>query len=354
MSEIVFILGAGASVDAGAPVMSNFLDRARDIWADPQLMDQTQHMHFQRVFEALQALQAVHSKSSIDLINIENVFTLFEMAELLKRMPGDLDPTELVGSLKKLISTTLSLSIKFPIDRGGLRAPAGYNQFVEMLVELSQIDRGRHTYSIITFNYDLALDFALRRTGLRYGMISGEGNHGVLLMKLHGSLNWAAKRESSDVFPLMPDALLNKTDKIMWTDRESIYLSYPQKIQEWAAALGEPNAEPEPVIVPPTWKKGEHHVALARVWRNAADHLREAQHIFVCGYSLPQTDGFFKLLYSLGTAGGNPLRSFEVMDPDPAANDRFKELLGPGARDRYRFHKGYFADFPQLVLSRFR
>jgi hypothetical protein len=33
VSDIVFILGAGASADAGAPLMADFLDRARD-WMD--------------------------------------------------------------------------------------------------------------------------------------------------------------------------------------------------------------------------------------------------------------------------------------------------------------------------------
>ena len=35
MSRIVFILGAGASQDTGAPLMADFLDRARD-WMDSE------------------------------------------------------------------------------------------------------------------------------------------------------------------------------------------------------------------------------------------------------------------------------------------------------------------------------
>ena len=34
MSDTVFILGAGASADAGVPVMNNFLNRARKIFKD--------------------------------------------------------------------------------------------------------------------------------------------------------------------------------------------------------------------------------------------------------------------------------------------------------------------------------
>jgi hypothetical protein len=37
------------------------------------------------------------------------------------------------------------------------------------------------------------------------------------------------------------------------------------------------------------------------VWRTAAQHLSEAEHIFIIGYSLPETDQFFRYLYGLGT-----------------------------------------------------
>ena len=33
MAKTIFILGAGASREGGAPVMRDFLDRASDIWA---------------------------------------------------------------------------------------------------------------------------------------------------------------------------------------------------------------------------------------------------------------------------------------------------------------------------------
>jgi hypothetical protein len=352
MSEIVFILGAGASVAAGAPVMGNFLDRARDLWADPQRLLPQDEPHFRRVFDTLQALQVVHSKSSLDLINIENVFTLLEMAELLNRVPGNVAPAdEILSSFKKVIAATLSASVRMPVQNQRMGKAAGYDQFVDLLQRLRQLDRGRHTVSVVTFNYDLALDFSLLGHQIDYGLADQE--QGIPLLKLHGSLNWVAEEETRKVQPLMPNALMQNVDRLLFLDNDAVPLNFSSDLVGWAERLGIRGISPDPVIVPPTWKKGAYQQSLSRVWQRAASHLNEAQYIFICGYSLPDTDGFFKLLYALGTAGGQPLRTIHSIDPDPRVEQRFKDMLGPGASARYHFQRGVFAELPNAVLSYF-
>lgn len=57
MSNTVFVLGAGASKIAGAPLMKEFLDTAYGLWrtnAIPKPADEC----FKAVFEAIAALQA--------------------------------------------------------------------------------------------------------------------------------------------------------------------------------------------------------------------------------------------------------------------------------------------------------
>ena len=100
----------------------------------------------------------------------------------------------------------------------------------------------------------------------------------------------------------------------------------------------------EPVLVPPTWNKAESHRAIGDVWRKAAESLTEADNIFIFGYSLPPTDGFFRYLYALGTVGPRPLQRFWVLDPDRtgAVKSRFEGLLGYGAKARFEFHPDDF------------
>ena len=72
MSDIVFILGAGASVDAGAPVMKNFLDVADNLWKSG--ISENAKDDFIDIFKALGKLQLAQAKANIDLNNIEDVF----------------------------------------------------------------------------------------------------------------------------------------------------------------------------------------------------------------------------------------------------------------------------------------
>lgn len=103
---------------------------------------------------------------------------------------------------------------------------------------------------------------------------------------------------------------------------------------------------------PPAWNKSSYHDQIASVWRQAARTLKEAEAIFVFGYSIPETDSFFKLLYALGTAGDKLLKGFYVFDIEPEGanvDQRFRSLLGPGAEQRYRYFQAKFEDSADQV-----
>ncbi|MFN7929916.1 MAG: hypothetical protein U0Y68_18610 [Blastocatellia bacterium] len=96
--------------------------------------------------------------------------------------------------------------------------------------------------------------------------------------------------------------------------------------------------------MPPSWNKADYHNALSDVWAAAARHLSEAEYIFIIGYSLPTTDSFFRHLYALGSVGPTPLRKIIVFNPDASGetDQRFRDLLGPGAKARYEYQKMTF------------
>src|SRR5271154_3289597 len=82
MSKTVFIIGAGVSKGAGAPLMNDFLDVAYRLGKT----DASGNADFDLVFRGRDALQSVFSKSTMDLLNLESVFVAFEMAKLLRRL----------------------------------------------------------------------------------------------------------------------------------------------------------------------------------------------------------------------------------------------------------------------------
>ncbi len=344
MSRFVFVLGAGASAAANAPLASNFMDKARFLLRGGDLPEKDTAA-FNLVFKAREALKAAHSKANLDLTDIEALFGAFEMASLFGKL-GTLSEAEvdsLPAAMRRLISRTVERSMEFPvlpapsIENIGFRGryqgrtgpypkilPASpYEPFVELLARITT-DRPSDV-SVITFNYDVGTDHALYFAGtpFSYGLEPATGSS-LDLLKLHGSLNWGRCGKCRAIMPL--DIALCIQGMTV-PDSAKVNIEVSQRLG-LLQHCGFPLA-PEPVIVPPTWNKGTYHTQLGQVWRKAAAHLSEAEYIFIIGYSYPSTDEFFRYLYALGSIGEGWLEKIIVFNPDPAAGERFRALLGP-------------------------
>ncbi len=359
MSDVVFILGAGASKQAGGPLMYEFLDTAALLLAQGRVDEHKSQ--FEQVFRAISALQAVHSKSNLDLQNIESIFTALEVGKVLQKLPGfDVDEiAETIDALKRLIIVTLQTQMEFPFVDGRIVPHYPYGEFADLLLYLKKEAHPARSVSVLTFNYDIATDYALHNRGLspNYGFSGPQfGDRTVPLLKLHGSINWATDSKTGDVVPLsMQDYFKKFGPQGPFYESKTISIPIGSQLQKYFHDFTESEVEPEPVIVPPVWSKGEYHQLLSEVWAQAAHELSEAQHIFIIGYSMPETDAFFRLLYGLGTAGSVPIRQFVVANPDRtgAVEGRFRDLLGPGALSRFEYWDSPFASVIDLIQSHF-
>lgn len=358
MARIVFILGAGASSEAGIPVMKDFLGKAERLMDEHNV--QKKDDDFRLIFEAIGQLQLTHSKGWINLDNLESVFAAFEFARLLGGLPGRtkdgnaLDPEKLVIELKELIRITIEESLLLHFDHHRNRyLPNSYPKFVDLLKELAFKNPNKPPIaSVITFNYDLALDWAMGSYSLgpKYFVCESiyDSPTGIPLLKLHGSLNWCRSSDGKEVLPLH---MAEFSRSLLLASKEA-----PKKLQirfdhqKWDSRSG-------PVLVPPTFNKGEYHRELSKVWVQAARELSEAEFIFVIGYSCPRSDEFFPYLYSLGTAGGKPLKGFWIYDINPdseSLENRFKEFLGTDAKNKLHVQKASFQESVPLIAEEIR
>jgi len=308
--------------------MADFLDKARDLRAAKPSSEC--HDDLDRVFEAISRLTLAHSKSELDIVNLESVFGAFEMAELLKLS----DYSGAVASLKRVISWTLNESMVFmPAHMSSIAAPsAAYGDFANMLVAL-ETKTPRRTAAIITFNYDIGLDYALLVKHIRPSYyLEGPDAGQIPLLKLHGSVSWGQCLECGCAVATPAIPILTQT-------QSGISYRFKMPHQQHCG-----KSVDECLIVPPSWNKSEGRRSIVSVWQQAAKELATACTIIVCGYSLPETDAFFRYLYALGTVGTTVFREFYVFDPVPAVHERFKSLLGPGARARFQPRPHLFED----------
>ncbi len=354
MSKTVFILGAGASRDSGAPLMNDFLDRARRLYANGECGERFRE-DFERVTGAISDLQKIHSKSELDIYNIEEIFSSFEMAKLINKFPGDCirkreDIDLLVKSLKKVIYITLDRSTPLIIKKNGLSPPSGsYGKFVELIKIIMQKELKVPT--VITFNYDLAVDYALFKHGfpINYCFTSSEKSQvkEINLIKLHGSLNWFEGKSRKNIIPYKIERKKMLISNYHTShSEEKYYFNIFDKITANKIVYKGHNYNiiPEPFIIPPTWDKSIYNQELARVWSQAALDLSIAENIYVIGYSLPVTDSFFKYLFALGSEGVKIIERFWIFNPDEKnVKPRFEKFIGTGIKDRFRFKATTFS-----------
>jgi hypothetical protein len=75
---------------------------------------------------------------------------------------------------------------------------------------------------------------------------------------------------------------------------------------------------------------------------------------FVIGYSLAETDSFFRHRYALGSVGISPLRRFAIFNPDQSGETdlRFRTMLGPArSRATNTIHKSLLTRSTRLRSS---
>jgi NAD-dependent SIR2 family protein deacetylase len=355
MSETVFILGAGASMHAGAPGMLDFLDVADRLRRTKRVPDGDVGDAFDQVLAGRAALDPVFAKASIDADNLEAVFGAFEMAQLFGQF-GTFTAEEinaLPNAMRTVIVETLELTTKYPFPTSESRypnAPVLYDQLGHLLSEMRAKDQ---SVSVITFNYDVALDYALYRRGIHidYCLTPNTEASGhrqrIDLMKLHGSINWTTCPQCR-VVPYRFEQFLQTYRWDFVEPPTAVCINFRQPLVEtFKHDCNGAKGDGLSVIVPPTWNKATGHREIVTVWRRAVKHLSDARHIIVIGYSLPPSDQFFRYLYALGTVSATRLEKFWLIDPDSApggAGDRFRDLLGKGVQRRFHHEPSSLTD----------
>jgi hypothetical protein len=352
----VFILGAGASRQAGGPLMSDFLDRAEELMRSKKDGIVQAFVSFQDVFDSIAELQAVHAKSFLDLNNIEVLFGAIEMAQMICKL-GERDQEKIIKlreSIITLILKTLEYSIGYPVQNQGINPPPPFDAFVRMLsganTRRQKISPDIHEYCFITFNYDIALDFALYHSSMNFNYcLEDRVQTNYPLLKLHGSINWGVCEKCNKIIPFHISEA--KPTTIDLFDNDHIYYDLSSKIH--LKSCCETKLKGPPVLVPPTWNKTSYHGQLGNVWKRAAEELSRAENIFIIGYSLPETDSFFRYLFALGSESSTRIKRFWVFDPDSSGQveNRFRKLIGRGLENRFQYHSVIFKNAIPLITE---
>jgi hypothetical protein len=173
--------------------------------------------------------------------------------------------------------------------------PAGaYANFADEMIQPEDV--------VITFNYDDSLERELRRKGLwdvskGYGFALGETDQlsPVLVLKLHGSINWLASifgGATAGSWAIGSDLSIGQHPVIHKADLEFLgYADFSGHLYPGGGAFPS-------LILPGRTKEFFYHTSFGEEWKPFFDHLwsqgrkalEEADRIVVCGYSMLPAD----------------------------------------------------------------
>lgn len=171
----------------------------------------------------------------------------------------------------------------------------------------------RHHDSIISFNYDLVVERALRTIAAKdraqfgpwvYGLADPPEDYDLpTVLKLHGSSNWRLRPKGH--FELL---------KNKWSDFD--------RTPGYRGHKGTGTIFP---IFLPFWDKQIEREPWRQLWHNCLAKLEATGTLIVWGYSLPITDIKAQQLFTLGLGG----RRFRlcVIDPAAATRSRWREMF---------------------------
>lgn len=371
MAKNVIILGAGASYSTGAPLMNEFLDVAERL-KDNKFFDEDTPK-IEAIFDSFEELHNLFAKFKLDINNIENFLGLLEMAKLLGTLGNysDKEIDEIYNNFIALIVKTIENTVLFNGPDKSIKVSGNY---YGLLSEIGKI-LGYENTSIITFNYDIALDYSLYdyKIHVDYCLTDNlkpenKSQHSIKLLKLHGSVNWGKCNKCSTIIPYSFKDYFSSNNKFHEVDKNLLpkiidpsrlymkgqitsdhkYWKLPfwNKFEALHQHHSHQNNEFlfQPAIVPPTWNKGSYHEPMKKVWGVAAKELTEAENIYIFGYSLPETDSFFKYLIALGCIGKARIKKFWVFDIEDkgVVFNKYRNFIGSTVEERFRYFNGAF------------
>jgi len=350
--KTVYVLGAGASQHTGAPLLRDFLVTARLLLEGK--LDLKHKESFKKIFEWIDTLRGSSYYVEFDLDNLEQVFSI---AEMLKQL-GDEKGEELSRALTRLVMETLDRTCKLKWDGNVFEPDKTIHSFANTLDELNKERKneigeqhgGFCRDLIITFNYDVMLDYAMYQLSMapEYCLFNPPflGDR-YRLLKLHGSINWglcqvcnkpgsnAVSLQEVRPTPLAPGRMVAPMtpsgahfEMRMMTE---VLPNTPCNSCKKSDVL-------EPFVIPPTWSKAVGNTPLKGIWAQAVKEIETAFQIVVIGYSMPQTDTFFQYLLTLGLAKNSKLNRVVVVDRDKsdALRERYEKVFARNLIDRGR------------------
>jgi hypothetical protein len=386
MTDNVIILGAGASVDGGIPLLGNFVDTMWDLAMHEKHNNRALSDDDKKIFsEAMKVrdeLDGYHGRASFNDRNIEDILSILSF-NLIGGDKSDQDKLRwMIKAIARTIELTCNVKHSGQLDKIQNEGSHIYRSFWQKLFK--RFGNFETSFpSIISFNYDLVLERALYQVlvGTTYHQ-KDPGSYSEVNEFPYDGINLKYQYNYlSDVsytikyVKYLDDQVISegpfqsslrlahgtKLEKCSASDlRNSINievlklhgsLNFPSKREDSYDSFVPTASIEEPYIIPPIINKAISPEQT--MWGIGIKRLREAKNIIIVGYSLPQTDIYMQYFIKAGIGPNKNLNKIYVFNPafDESNNenermrDRFGNCFSPQLKNRIEFFPVNFENF---------
>lgn len=320
-NKVVYILGAGFSMDGGAPSQANLINEIYKLKSTYTKSSQSKVLKWIQRFDEFLKETLFVTAEEIPNYTLEDIYTPIDRSISENTSFRQFTVKELT-ELRDIINRLIILAVRNSIDINK-KSQKNIEVFAKYLIKLGKKklnDEHDDAVAVITTNWDIMLDNYIHNLmsedpkpkGLEFsGVVDyccyisslepndesikpglyalGKGRYNVKLLKLHGSLNWMQCPRCQRLYVkfykrfnggyIFDEKFCRHCDTNFGTKEETSNLLTTN-------------------LIMPTFLKNLNNIQNKLIWQNAGIELSEASKIVFLGYSLPQADFEFKQLLS--------------------------------------------------------
>ncbi|MGJ4748403.1 hypothetical protein ACQV5M_18720 [Leptospira sp. SA-E8] len=314
MKNILYFTGAGFSAPLGIPVMSNFVQKSKDLYQE----DNVKYADFSKIFALIDDLSKIKLHIELDLRNIEDIFSLLEMKHFIE---GNSDSLKLY---KKYIEDTITSLTPTSILKENIENIGNWQEFWITYKDKNDFS----SVNIASFiKYLCGID-------LGKNFVSGRGNVVSSSVRTNRNYKYSLVTLNYDLFPELCIDFINENypnsngNKYYISSEKDSQLQY---IKLHGSVGGNINL--------PSWNK-VGNAPESQSWKAAFELLKDANEIRILGYSLPDTDAYVKYLFGIALRDSFNLQKIDVitLDSDGKTKERFTNIFENSKILRFREH----------------
>jgi hypothetical protein len=299
MKKVCYVLGAGFSAYADLPVMSNFIDKAKDIYFS-SVTDESKN-EIKKTLDSIKEFAIIKEYMNCDLSNIEELLSIADMkaytSKKYNRNIKDFIRNVIVHYENSLFEDAVISDNSGSFFIPGHTTLSHYIIFIcslfNLSVEIQNVIYGDYERTKRTMKIN-------NRDDIQYGVIS---------------FNY--------------DTILERIIKIINSRCENGYLSLKRKEGELGSRYCKLHGSIDnDTIIPPTWAK-VLKPEIKQDWSDAHEILKKANEIRIIGFSFPNTDSHISYLFKSALIENENLKSIDVLclDSHKLIKDKYHSIF---------------------------